>query len=143
MPKGCIVKIHFKYTIAIRVKPGLLLSELLAVICQKFDLSEKRLVLRYVSLSNTPACARYPAASDSPSARPTPPKPVICIMEEDKCRWHITSQPPAACHPHCAVIFQCSFISTKSKSWNSLPSGIINTRKPIHQFNLRVIKNGE
>ncbi|XP_078263705.1 neutrophil cytosol factor 2-like [Rhinoraja longicauda] len=47
MPKGCIVKIHFKYTIAVRVKPGLLLSELLAVICQKFDLSEKRLVLSY------------------------------------------------------------------------------------------------
>ncbi|XP_069794310.1 neutrophil cytosol factor 2 isoform X2 [Narcine bancroftii] len=49
LPKSCIVKIHFKYSVAVRVKPGLLLSEMMGVICRKFNVSEKRLELSYKS----------------------------------------------------------------------------------------------
>ncbi|XP_072130070.1 neutrophil cytosol factor 2 isoform X2 [Mobula birostris] len=49
MPKTCIVKIHFNYTVAIRAKPGLLLSELLAVIGRKFNMYERIIELSYKS----------------------------------------------------------------------------------------------
>uniref|UniRef100_UPI00398E8E77 neutrophil cytosol factor 2 n=1 Tax=Pristiophorus japonicus TaxID=55135 RepID=UPI00398E8E77 len=47
MPLPSIVKVHFKYTVAIRVKPGLSHNELLVVICKKFGLPENRLGLSY------------------------------------------------------------------------------------------------
>ncbi|XP_067846564.1 neutrophil cytosol factor 2 isoform X2 [Heptranchias perlo] len=49
MPIPSIVKVHFKYTIAVRVKPGLSHNELLAVICKKFGLLEELLGLSYKS----------------------------------------------------------------------------------------------
>ncbi|XP_067893495.1 neutrophil cytosol factor 2 isoform X2 [Heterodontus francisci] len=47
MPVPSIVKVHFMYTVAIRVKPGLSHNELLAVISKKFHLPENRLGLSY------------------------------------------------------------------------------------------------
>ncbi|XP_041063596.1 neutrophil cytosol factor 2 [Carcharodon carcharias] len=52
MPVSSIVKVHFKYTVAIRVKPRLSYSELLAVIGKKLHLPEKRLGLSYKSQEN-------------------------------------------------------------------------------------------
>ncbi|XP_078074463.1 neutrophil cytosol factor 2 isoform X2 [Mustelus asterias] len=52
MPVPTIVKVHFKYTVAIRVKPGLSHSEMLAVIGKKLQLPEKRLGLSYKSQEN-------------------------------------------------------------------------------------------
>ncbi|GCB69439.1 hypothetical protein scyTo_0008384 [Scyliorhinus torazame] len=49
VPVPSIVKVHFKYTVAIRVKPGLSHNELLAVISKKLHLPDKRLELSYKS----------------------------------------------------------------------------------------------
>ncbi|XP_038650532.1 neutrophil cytosol factor 2 [Scyliorhinus canicula] len=49
MPVPSIVKVHFKYTVAIRVKPGLAHNELLAVIGKKLHVPDKRLELSYKS----------------------------------------------------------------------------------------------
>ncbi|XP_020383221.1 neutrophil cytosol factor 2 isoform X2 [Rhincodon typus] len=49
VPVPSIVKVHFKYTVAIRVKPGLSHNELLAVISKKFQIPEERLGLSYKS----------------------------------------------------------------------------------------------
>ncbi|XP_072430046.1 neutrophil cytosol factor 2 isoform X1 [Chiloscyllium punctatum] len=49
VPVPSIVKVHFKYTVAIRVKPGLSHNELLIVISKKFQIPEERLGLSYKS----------------------------------------------------------------------------------------------
>ncbi|XP_007893753.1 neutrophil cytosol factor 2 isoform X2 [Callorhinchus milii] len=40
IPKPSIVKVHFKYTVVLRVKPGITHIELQAAICKKFKLTE-------------------------------------------------------------------------------------------------------
>ncbi|XP_026709614.1 neutrophil cytosol factor 2 isoform X2 [Athene cunicularia] len=43
----CILKVHYKYTIALQVEPGLSYTELLDLVCKKLELQPKHMQLRY------------------------------------------------------------------------------------------------
>uniref|UniRef100_A0A8B9C0D1 Neutrophil cytosolic factor 2 n=1 Tax=Anser brachyrhynchus TaxID=132585 RepID=A0A8B9C0D1_9AVES len=46
-PAPCILKVHYKYTVAMQVQPGLSYKELLNLICKKLELQPEHTQLRY------------------------------------------------------------------------------------------------
>ncbi|NXC41106.1 NCF2 factor, partial [Penelope pileata] len=48
-PEPHVLKVHYKYTVAMRVEPGASYSELLGLVCQKLELQPEHTVLRYKS----------------------------------------------------------------------------------------------
>lgn len=45
-PAPCILKVHYKYTVAMQVQPGLSYKELLNLICKKLELQPEHTQLR-------------------------------------------------------------------------------------------------
>ncbi|XP_051650257.1 neutrophil cytosol factor 2 [Manacus candei] len=43
----CVLKVHYKYTVALRAEPGLSYTELLDLVCKKLELQPKHTELRY------------------------------------------------------------------------------------------------
>nr|XP_047928738.1 neutrophil cytosol factor 2 [Anser cygnoides] len=46
-PAPCILKVHYKYTVAMQVQPGLSYKELLNLVCKKLELQPEHTQLRY------------------------------------------------------------------------------------------------
>ncbi|NXL96253.1 NCF2 factor, partial [Alectura lathami] len=49
VPKPYVLKVHYKYTVAMQVKPGLSYKELLGLVCEKLELQPEHTKLRYKS----------------------------------------------------------------------------------------------
>ncbi|POI32905.1 hypothetical protein CIB84_003343 [Bambusicola thoracicus] len=49
VPKPYVLKVHYKYTVALQVKPDLSYKELLGLVCDKLELQPEHTMLRYKS----------------------------------------------------------------------------------------------
>ncbi|XP_031451383.1 neutrophil cytosol factor 2 [Phasianus colchicus] len=52
VPKPCVLKVHYKYTVAMQVKPDLSYKELLGLVCDKLELQPEHTMLRYKSAAS-------------------------------------------------------------------------------------------